>query len=179
MFSELSSIQTSVLFLWYFVCIGAFVYCSYTDLRTRRIPNRITYPLLLSTLLIMIVYGVFSQALLGGLIAGAILLVPRILGGRAKAGMGDVKLSALGGLLVGPGYALIALFVAFFSAFLSLVPFVLLKRLKWTQTIAFGPYLSFGFIVVIAAFIWPEFLSQYAPLVEEVVQTLHHLISVS
>lgn len=156
MFDELDLVQLVLLQSLYIVCIVAFLYCSYTDLRTRRIPNRVTYPLLLITLLVMALCGSLLQAVLGGLLTGGILLVPRILGGSEKAGMGDVKLSALGGMLVGPGYAFSALFISFFLAWIILMPFVLSKRLHRSQPVAFGPYLALGFILVIALYIWPD-----------------------
>lgn len=135
--------------LWYMACIAAFLYCSYVDLRTRRIPNVITYPFILGTLCITFVLGQWPWALVGGLLASGFLLVPRLLGGPGKAGMGDVKLALLGGLLTGPQVAISALFIAFFSALLVLLPLVAFRRLSLHDAVPFGPFLSVGFIVAL------------------------------
>jgi len=142
------AITTVIPFLikgWYVACLGAFVGCAYIDWQTRRIPNRITYPFLVGSLLVTLLAGQWPSALWGGLLAGAILLVPRLIAGPGKAGLGDAKLSALGGVLVGPQGAIAALLIAFISALLLLLPLLFLKRLRWQQAVPFGPYLAFGF----------------------------------
>ena len=134
---------------WSVICIGAFLYCSYTDLRTRLILNRVTYPFLLATLLLAVLVGQPVAALLGALVGGGVLLGPRLIGGRQRAGMGDVKLGALGGMLLGPEPAFYALTLAFTVAILVLTPLLLTRRLRLRQTIAFGPFLAVGFITLI------------------------------
>lgn len=136
--------------LWLGLCVAAFLFCSYTDLRTRRIPNRVTYPLLAGTLLLAAAYPPWAlSALGGGALAALIFLLPRWLFGAQQAGMGDVKLAALGGLLLGPAYTLTALTLAYGVALLVLTPLLLTKRLQWRQPVAFGPYLAIGFIGVL------------------------------
>ncbi|MFN8487660.1 MAG: A24 family peptidase [Caldilineaceae bacterium] len=130
---------------WYAAALLAFGYCAYVDWRTRRIPNRVTYPFLAGSLLLTWIAGQWPMALWGGLLAGGVLLVPRLIAGPTKAGMGDVKLSALGGLLVGPQGAIYALLVAFGAALLLLLPLLWTKRLRWQQAVPFGPYLALGF----------------------------------
>lgn len=167
MFQGLNLTQLFVFLIWYLICILAFLYCSYTDLQTRRIPNAITYPCLRITIILLlasdllssiqchcIAYNLSLNALLGGLLAGGLLFSPRLIVDATKAGMGDVKLGVLGGLLTGP-YTLLALSIAFFSALLLLTPLVLLQKLKRQQTIAFGPFLAFGFIATIFL-LWPQ-----------------------
>ncbi|MCB0334994.1 MAG: prepilin peptidase [Bdellovibrionales bacterium] len=137
-----------ILLLWSLACLGAFVWCSYTDLRSCRIPNWITYPFLITTLLIasLSVEWLFS-ALLGGLVAATVFLIPIFLFGPEKAGMGDVKLAALGGLLLGPFYTVEALTISFLLAAIVLFPLRMLGYIKARQAIPFGPFIAFGFIV--------------------------------
>ncbi len=139
---------------WCVACLGAFVYCAYVDSRTRKIPNRVTYPFLLATLMLTLAVGLWPAALYGGLLAGGVLLVPRLVGGRSAGGMGDVKLGALGGLLVGPQLSIPALLLAFVSASLLLLPLIIAKRVSWRQPVPFGPFLSLGFGFFLVLFIF-------------------------
>ncbi|MCE7980726.1 MAG: prepilin peptidase [Caldilinea sp. CFX5] len=134
-----------VLTLWYLIGLGAFIYCAYIDWQTRKIPNRVTYPCLAGSLVVTLLAGQWPTAIWGGLLAGGILLVPRLIAGPKKAGMGDVKLAALGGVLVGPQTAILALTLAFLVALVVVIPLLVGKRLSWQTAIPFGPYLAVGF----------------------------------
>lgn len=71
------------------------------DLRTRRIPNRLTGYSLLAGLILHLLLGGWSQvgiSLLGGLIAGAVFLMFYLAGGM---GAGDVKLMTSVACMVG------------------------------------------------------------------------------
>ena len=86
------------------------VVAAITDVRGRRIPNRITYPAMLAGLLLQIfAYGwrgiLFSLA--GGLLFGGVFLLFYIV--RAM-GAGDVKLATALGCVVGPIASLRVLF---------------------------------------------------------------------
>lgn len=146
-------IPVLVLKLWYLIVLGAFLYCAYIDWQTRKIPNRVTYPCLVGSLVVTLLAGQWPAALWGGLLAGGILLVPRLLAGPKKAGMGDVKLGALGGLLIGPQNTIAALTLSFLVALVVVVPLLLIKRVSWQTAIPFGPYLTIGFGLLIVQFI--------------------------
>ena len=142
-----------VLKLWYAICLLAFLRCAYIDWQTRKIPNRITYPTILISLIVTLLAGMWPTAIWGGLLAGGILLVPRLLAGPGKAGMGDVKLSALGGILLGPQTSIYALLLSMITALVVLLPLILLKRLRWKDAVPFGPYLTVGFGYYLLQFI--------------------------
>lgn len=134
---------------WQIACMGAFLACAWIDHHTFRIPNRITYPFLLITVYVTFINHQWPTALWGGLMAGGVLLLPRLLAGPEKAGMGDVKLAMLGGLLIGPEQTIYALLLAFVGALLIKLPALIRGRLKVQQAIPFGPYLAFGFIAML------------------------------
>jgi prepilin peptidase CpaA len=86
--------------------VVALAHAVWTDIRTRRISNRLTYPLMLAGLAINGVAA--GQAGLAGsaaglLLGGALLLIPCALGAM---GIGDAKLLAAIGALKGPFFAL-------------------------------------------------------------------------
>lgn len=139
----------TILTIWQIACMGAFLACAWIDHHTFRIPNRITYPFLLITLFMTLIHQQWPTALWGGLLAGGILLLPRLLAGPEKAGMGDVKLAMLGGLLLGPEATIYALLIAFVGALLFKLPALIRGRLKAQQAIPFGPYLALGFIAML------------------------------
>lgn len=135
--------------IWFLLCIAAFIYCAIVDWQTMRIPNTVTYPFIVGSLFVTLLLNLWPSALFGGLLAGGIFLLLRIVAGAKKAGMGDVKLALLGGLLVGPELAVQAIFIACVVALLIYLPQILLKRMARDSSVPFGPYLAFGFIVVL------------------------------
>lgn len=59
-------------------------------------------------------------------------------------GLGDVKLAFLMGIFLGWPRALVAFWAAFILGGIAAVAFLLLHRKKFSETIAFGPYLVLG-----------------------------------
>jgi leader peptidase (prepilin peptidase)/N-methyltransferase len=128
------------------------------DARSRRIPNRLTYPLTPALLGLLAVAGLLNgdpgsaaRALLGGLAAFATLLVLALINPRGM-GMGDVKLAAFVG--VGLGYLGWATLVAgVFAAFVlgGVVALgLIVTRLRGRKDlIPFGPYLAGGAVLAL------------------------------
>ena len=143
-----------LLFGWMLLVVGVI------DAETRRIPNRLTYPLTPALLVLLAVPalvdgrpGDLLRAVLGGLVAFAFLLVLALVSPRGM-GMGDVKLAAFLGL--GLGYVSWGvLAVGLFGSFLlgSAVSLVLIatKVRGRKDLIPFGPYLAAGSL---AALLW-------------------------
>lgn len=92
--------------------------------------------------------GFLVEPLLAGLLFGGIYLTLYIISKGKWVGDGDWVLALAIGLVLGNAWlAILALFVANFSACLIMIPF--LKKLKNHQ-IYFGPFLALSFVVVYA-----------------------------
>jgi leader peptidase (prepilin peptidase)/N-methyltransferase len=143
-----------LLFTWTLLVIAVI------DANIRKIPNRLTYPLIPTLAGLLLLSGLLTgepwwglRALLGGLIAFATLLLMAVARPHSM-GMGDVKLAAFIGLGLGYlGWAHVFLGVT--SAFLlgGLVATVLLlsRRRGRRDLLPFGPYLAAGALVSVLA----------------------------
>jgi leader peptidase (prepilin peptidase)/N-methyltransferase len=142
---------------------------SVIDIRTKKIPNRIVYPALLLSagyLMVARVAGAevdLVRSALGFLVLGGAFLLIALVVPKGR-GMGDVKLSALIGLVLGSqGLALVG--VAAGAGILlgglgSIVALVAGASRK--QAIPFGPFLAAGALV--AVFAGSEIASRYLDL---------------
>jgi Flp pilus assembly protein protease CpaA len=120
---------------------------SVTDIRERRIPNRIMFPAIAAALLIALVQPTRWSLLAGGLVAMGLLLLPVFLYGLEKAGGGDVKLGLFIGLILGWPTVLIALGLASVTAMLFGLAGMALGRMSRKSTIAFAPFMAVGGLV--------------------------------
>ncbi|MCD8078207.1 MAG: A24 family peptidase [Lachnospiraceae bacterium] len=122
------------------------------DQRTREIPLALNGALLLLGILRVWSGGVpAGEAVLGAFCVSLPLeVLLRLTRGRAIGG-GDVKLTAAGGLLVGWRYCLLAFWIGGALAVLFQVP--RLGKERGGHTIAFGPYLAAGFLLI---FLWGD-----------------------
>ena len=115
---------------------------SVSDLRERRIPNAWTYPALLVATGAAAATGNLFAALGGLVVAGGFFAVMFVLG-RGRMGMGDVKLGALSGVVLGIAGA--PLFVLLGTAAGALAGgFLLLRGAGRRATFAYGPSLAAG-----------------------------------
>lgn len=124
---------------------------AYIDIRTRRIPNRLSYPAIGFALVVRSLGLGLVAGLAGGAVAALIMLVPVLILGPDQAGIGDVKWATFIGLAVGFPAVLVALFVA--AAGLSTVGLIgiALKRYHRQASAPFAPFLCLGGI---CALIW-------------------------
>src|SRR5262249_7303704 len=132
------------------------VFVACFDVATRRVPNRLTIPT--ATALVVLRAAFAPSALPATLIAGAaafafFLLVFALT--RGGIGMGDVKLAALVGLLLGKA-ALPALLIGTIAGGLASLLVLVARRGGRGQTIAYAPYLCLGAALAILAFKLPE-----------------------
>ena len=127
-----------------------------TDLRSRRISNRLTLGMALLAVSVHAAFGGWvgaQTAILGWTVGFALLALPCLLGWM---GGGDVKLLAAVGAWQGPALALSAgLYGTLFGGLLSLA--VLIRSRSTTATrererlkLAYGPALALGTLVAIA-----------------------------
>lgn len=135
------------------------------DFQHKLILNKVTYP---SIVLGLIVLGVDSlwpgtrltgglemvprPSILSGLIGGGVgfvfLLIPALLNPRGM-GVGDVKMAALIGLVVGFPMALIALGMGAIGGGLVAIVLLALKLKKRKEAIPFGPFLSLATMITL------------------------------
>jgi leader peptidase (prepilin peptidase)/N-methyltransferase len=121
------------------------------DMATARIPNKLTYPAFIATLIII---AVISPSALGGaLIGSAVASGPLLIAAIAVPsglGMGDVKLLAVAGLALGFPSALAALMAGILLAGLFSVVGLTIRRLDRRQSVPLGPFLALGIIYALA-----------------------------
>ena len=131
-----------------FACL--FIVILVIDLEHRLILNRVVYPAIALAFLVLILTpnGGIISAVIGGVTGAGILLLLALLfpGGM---GMGDVKLAALIGLLVGFPQVFIALLICFVSGG-AVASGLLLTRLKGRKDpIPLAPFLTAGLITTV------------------------------
>ncbi|MCD8508812.1 MAG: prepilin peptidase [Bacillus sp. (in: Bacteria)] len=115
------------------------IICVVTDLKSRKIYNKVIFPSLLLALTLNILFHGWSglqDSLLGFLLGLGILLIPYMMGGM---GAGDVKLLALIGAIMGPAFVFsttiyIALLGGVFGIVILLVRSGIFQNLKSTIT---------------------------------------------
>lgn len=128
--------------------ISLSVIITLSDLAYMLIPNKVLlffFPLLILLRLLIREEGI-GYYLIGMVAAGGLLLLIAL---RSKEGMGmgDVKLFALYGLLLGPMDAFLALFLASLAGALVGLFLILAKKKGRRDPIPFGPFLALGAVL--------------------------------
>lgn len=115
------------------------------DFRVRRIPNELVLALFTWAAVQLIWLGQpgWGAAGLGLLAAGGLFFLLRIVG-RGALGLGDVKLEAAVGALLGYPVVLAAIFAGVLAGGLAAAFLLLTKRAGRKDPIAYGPYLALG-----------------------------------
>ena len=150
-----------VLLLVMLVFAWSLIVATAIDLEHRIIPNRLTYRLPFVLLALLVAHalsigdwGPLRRGVIAGLaVPGGMFLLAegfRLLRGQMGMGMGDVKLGASLGLVVGylGGFQLVAFgYGTIISAVVVAVTLMLLGRAKLATRIPFGPYLALGAVI--------------------------------
>jgi leader peptidase (prepilin peptidase)/N-methyltransferase len=138
--------------------LALLVAISVIDLRHRKIPNRLVYPALVVAAVFVAVAGVAGSTIdvvragLGFLAYGVGLLVVALISPRGM-GMGDVKLAALIGLVlggIGLRYVGVAAGVGILAGGVGAIV-ALLAGAGRKSALPFGPFLAFGAAVAVFA----------------------------
>jgi leader peptidase (prepilin peptidase)/N-methyltransferase len=132
-----------VIYLGYAAALLAIAYSDYRELR---IPNAITYPAILFALGAAFHFpGGPLGALAGGGAVALLFLVPVLIYGPQRAGVGDVKLGLFVGLILGLTPVLFwALLFAFGLGAAVGLTGVVFGNLTRHSSIPFGPYVALG-----------------------------------
>lgn len=120
-------------------------WCSYTDLKERRIPNVWTY----TAFLVLLVYRMFDPVFLWGLIPAVVLLgcwffIPPSL----SIGEGDIKLLAVIGLGIGFNQTMVVFFYMGLGWLISKIAYRIVKRRK-LNFLPLAPFILIGLILAI------------------------------
>ncbi|MGH8932974.1 MAG: prepilin peptidase [Egibacteraceae bacterium] len=141
-----------LLFTWMLLVVAVI------DARTRRIPNRLTYPLTPALLVLLTAAAILngqpqvaSRALLGGVGAFGALLTVALVNPRGM-GMGDVKLAAFIGVglgYLGWGELVVGVLGGFMLGGLAAVGLLVARRRHRADLMPFGPYLAAGALLAL------------------------------
>jgi leader peptidase (prepilin peptidase)/N-methyltransferase len=143
--------------------ILALLYLAYIDWRTFRLPNVITFPLIILGIAFNSVsdfrLAVPSSALLGAALGyGSLWLLNagyRLLKHRNGIGMGDAKLLAALGAWLGWSALPSVLLIASTTGLLGGIAWLKWNNHKLHQTFPFGPFLAIAGIIEL---LWPQFI---------------------
>lgn len=124
---------------------------AYWDIREHRLPNRITFPLILLSALVAVLTFPSPRAPIVLGLAVSVFLTGWLLSHLNFIGMGDVKLLTAMALALGtysPLSFLAAMtFGMLFATVVSLTR-IALKKIRSNSSIALGPYLMLGFALL-------------------------------
>ena len=129
--------------------LGVLGVLAVVDLEFRLLPNRILFPALAAVIAWQVAFlpERLAESALAAVGAAAFLLLPSLFR-RGAMGMGDVKLAALLGAVLGAPVA-IALAVGSLAAWPVALVLVIRGASVRGATIPFGPFLAFGAAVVL------------------------------
>lgn len=136
-------------------CLAAAVLAllAVVDLEQRRVPNVVVWPATALALLAAGANGQGASAVAGALLAGGVFLALAVLGrrlfGRDALGMGDVKLAALIGALVGLERLPWALLLGVLLAGAVAAGLLFSGRARRGDTLAYGSCLALAALVVL------------------------------
>ena len=120
------------------------LYVSWTDIRARRIPNKVVGPAILVALIAMASRLGPDSALLGAIFGPLPLILGRLCTRAGRAGMGDIKLAIFIGLIL--GYPLVLWGVTLGLILFLGMALVGIARGAYTPRtrLPFGPFLAAG-----------------------------------
>jgi leader peptidase (prepilin peptidase)/N-methyltransferase len=121
-----------------------------TDLSQRRVPNGLIYPAFVGALVTAAAFGSLASALTGGAVGFATFYVFALIS-RGALGMGDVKLAAYVGALLGVGALAVALAAGMLAASAVALALLVLRRASRKDTLPLAPFLVGPALLMLAA----------------------------
>ncbi|WP_424766782.1 prepilin peptidase [Paenibacillus sp. sgz302251] len=160
----LGELASGFLFLWMYLTFGytwetwiglllisLAVIITVSDLKYMLIPDRVLLAFVPLFIVLRIIFPIGSiwQHMWGALLGGGLLLLVVVVS-RGGMGMGDVKLFALLGWVIGFPNLILAFLLAFLTGTLVGGALLLFGIVQRKQPIPFGPFLAFGAILAFA-----------------------------
>ena len=144
---RMHAVEETVAFIALTGCLGASVF---TDVATGYVLDVITLPSLMAALFMAAFEGRVAQVFEGALcVSSALLLLYGLSRGRG-IGLGDAKLAACVGALLGIKDGFIALGIAFVLGGTYATILLLGKRAERKQSLPFAPYIAAGVFAVLS-----------------------------
>lgn len=137
---------------WLGMAGAVLVLLAASDLRTRLVPNALLYPALLGSLLTTAAFGgeSFGTSVVGTAVGFAAFYVFAVVS-RGALGMGDVKLAAYVGSLLGVGALVVALAAGMLAASALALVLLVLRRASRKDTLPLAPFLVLPALLILAA----------------------------
>jgi len=141
------------------VLFSALIAIFFIDLEQQIIPDEILLPVIFLFLLSKIfvphltTHYLLLTTLLPAVGAALFLFLIRVVTRGRGMGLGDVKLAFLMGLVLGFPKIIIAFYLAFLTGAIVGVILILVKKARFGQKIAFGPFLAAAIIITV---LWGE-----------------------
>ncbi len=128
---------------------SAFIVLFFSDLRFGILPDKITYPAIIISVIYRVIYHFSTMPvdIAAATIAATIFWLIIKLTKERGMGYGDVKLALLMGLVLGWPKILYSLWFGFILGGIFSAGLLLLKRKKFGETIPLGPFLILGLIL--------------------------------
>lgn len=144
----------SLTLLVFLITAALLIIASFVDIAHQEIPDEIVIGLLITGVLYTLldlpnwlnhVIGLFA----GGLPLLIIALIAQYGFKKEAMGGGDIKLMAALGLIIGWKLILFSLFLGVILGALTGLILMLLKKIKRSEPLAFGPFLAIGFLLAV------------------------------
>ena len=137
-------------FIAFFFC--SMIVAAFIDFSFQVIPDVISVPGIVLGIVYQIIRGDFLIGLVGMIFGGGLILLIRVIGGKAYKkevmGLGDVYLTAMIGAFVGFPYIIPAIFVAALVGAIIGIIFIISTHQSRESPIPFGPFLGLGGMAV-------------------------------
>ena len=143
----------SIKWIMYSVLTLFLIPISFIDAERGLILNKLTIPCFIFGIFLVLIFQIemWKSFLFGALAGGGIMLAIAIAGKllfkKESLGMGDVKLLVIIGTYVGFPHVLISLFFGTLVAAIFILWGIIFKRLRFGNTIPFGPFIAIGTLV--------------------------------
>lgn len=133
--------------------VSTLIVIIFADLKYQIIPDSMQVSLLILSLVLHLAQGESLSAFINYLLSGLAIMSPvlflfLITRGRGM-GFGDVKLASIFGFLLGLTGGLMVLYISFLAGGVIGAVLLFTRRKGMKSTIAFGPYLVLGIVIVL------------------------------